>query len=175
MSDVKRALHRTLKLRFELGLFDPVEDQPYWHVPLDTVATHASQATNMLAALESMVLLQNGGSGGGTGSSTARPTDGATSAAAGSQHGGMMESDSMVLPLDRTKKIALIGPHANASQVFVGDYVGDVCPNGTFACVQVSLSQCATAIMYFQNRIRSTEKGRPPKHAPIHCPARSAP
>jgi hypothetical protein len=32
MDDVDAALFNTLKLRFELGLFDPIEDQPYWQV-----------------------------------------------------------------------------------------------------------------------------------------------
>ena len=30
MTDVDRALEHTLSLRFELGLFDPIESQPYW-------------------------------------------------------------------------------------------------------------------------------------------------
>ena len=29
--DVDTLLHRSIRLRFELGLFDPIEDQPYWH------------------------------------------------------------------------------------------------------------------------------------------------
>ena len=61
MSDVKQALRRTLGLRFRLGLFDPIEDQPYWHVSKDAVNTTASQETNKRAARESMVLLQNDG------------------------------------------------------------------------------------------------------------------
>ena len=60
-ADVDAALYRTLKLRFELGLFDPVEDQPYWAVPLSAVNSTESQATNWLATLSSMVLLQNNG------------------------------------------------------------------------------------------------------------------
>ncbi|EDQ89770.1 uncharacterized protein MONBRDRAFT_36817 [Monosiga brevicollis MX1] len=59
MEDVDNALRNTLRLRFELGLFDPVENQSYWHVPLAAVNTNASRATNMLHTLESMVLLQN--------------------------------------------------------------------------------------------------------------------
>ena len=34
---MNRALHRTIKLRFELGLFDPIEDQPYWHASPDII------------------------------------------------------------------------------------------------------------------------------------------
>ena len=51
------ALHRTIKLRFELGLFDPIEDQPYWHGSPDLIGNGASQATNLLSTLESMALL----------------------------------------------------------------------------------------------------------------------
>jgi hypothetical protein len=29
---VDLSLKRTLGLRFQLGLFDPIDDQPYWHV-----------------------------------------------------------------------------------------------------------------------------------------------
>ena len=58
---VLRALRRTLKLRFELGLFDPADaaTNPFWHVSADEVQTPASQATNLLASLEAMVLLKN--------------------------------------------------------------------------------------------------------------------
>ncbi len=48
-----------LQLRFELGLFDPIEDQPYWHVPPSAVNTPESQALNLLATRQSMVLLKN--------------------------------------------------------------------------------------------------------------------
>lgn len=59
MEDVNQALYNTLKLRFQLGLFDPIEDQPYWHIPSSSVNTTASQELNMQITLESMVLLQN--------------------------------------------------------------------------------------------------------------------
>eukprot|EP00656_Telonema_subtile_P011294 TRINITY_DN15564_c0_g1_i1.p1 TRINITY_DN15564_c0_g1~~TRINITY_DN15564_c0_g1_i1.p1 ORF type:complete len:425 (+),score=107.65 TRINITY_DN15564_c0_g1_i1:373-1647(+) len=59
MDDVKLALRRTLGLRFRLGLFDPIESQPYWHVGFDEVNTTASQATNLRMTQETMVLLKN--------------------------------------------------------------------------------------------------------------------
>jgi beta-glucosidase-like glycosyl hydrolase len=43
MRDVDRALAKTLKLRFELGLFDPIEEQPYWHVPPESIGTLQAQ------------------------------------------------------------------------------------------------------------------------------------
>ena len=59
MDDVKVALRRTLGLRFRLGLFDPIEDQPMWNVSQNVVASVDHINTNKLAARESMVLLQN--------------------------------------------------------------------------------------------------------------------
>ena len=44
------ALRHTLKLRFELGLFDPIEDQPYWHVPADVIGSEASQQLSLEAS-----------------------------------------------------------------------------------------------------------------------------
>jgi len=108
MDVVNLALFRTLKLRFELGLFDPIEDQPYWHVSPDEVSKPANQASNVLSTLESMVLLSN---------------------------------PKGVLPLSNGKKVALIGPHVNATKALVGNYLGYVCSGGTsdFSCV-VSVS-----------------------------------
>ena len=33
--DLNLALYHALMIRFKLGLFDPVDDQPYWHVDPD--------------------------------------------------------------------------------------------------------------------------------------------
>ena len=59
MDDVKLALQRTLGLRFKLGLFDPIEDQPYWNISMDVVSSSRHLETNRLATKESMILLQN--------------------------------------------------------------------------------------------------------------------
>lgn len=112
MDDVKTALHRTLKLRFQLGLFDPIEDQPYWHVSPDEVSKPENQATNLLSTLESMVLLSN---------------------------------NKGVLPLGTDKKVALIGPHVNATKALVGNYLGELCPGNTFDCVE-SVSDAMLAV-----------------------------
>ncbi|RLN86220.1 hypothetical protein BBJ28_00022607, partial [Nothophytophthora sp. Chile5] len=55
------ALRHTLKLRFELGLFDPIEDQPYWHVQPSEVNTAASRQLSLELTQKSLVLLQNRG------------------------------------------------------------------------------------------------------------------
>lgn len=59
VDSVDDAVRRTLTLRFQLGLFDPIEDQPYWHVPPTDVNTPASQALSLDLTRRSLVLLQN--------------------------------------------------------------------------------------------------------------------
>ena len=61
-TDLDAALRHTLTLRFQLGLFDKqAASKPFWNVPLNVINTTASQATNLLATLESMVLLKSDG------------------------------------------------------------------------------------------------------------------
>ena len=114
-ADVDLALAHTFELRLRLGLFDPVGDQPYWHVGPERVNTTASQASAWLATLESLVLLKH---------------DGAT------------------LPLSPGRRVAVIGPHANATTALVGNYLGQLCPRrvgeaDTLACVQPPLAALA--------------------------------
>ncbi|KAJ8539155.1 hypothetical protein ON010_g12716 [Phytophthora cinnamomi] len=58
---VDDAMRRTLKLRFELGLFDPIDDQPYWHVAPSEVGTAKSKELSLELTRKSIVLLQNHG------------------------------------------------------------------------------------------------------------------
>jgi beta-glucosidase-like glycosyl hydrolase len=60
-SPVTDSLARTFALKFQMGLFDPVDDQPFWHVPLSALNTSASIDANRRATLSSMVLLKNAG------------------------------------------------------------------------------------------------------------------
>ncbi|ETI40358.1 hypothetical protein F443_14218 [Phytophthora nicotianae P1569] len=53
------ALRHSLKLRFELGLFDPIEDQPYWNVTPSEVNTAEAKELSLSATRKSIVLLQN--------------------------------------------------------------------------------------------------------------------
>ncbi len=57
--EIDVALHRNLKVRFELGLFDPPERAPYSKITLDEVESpaHLEQATQL--AREGIVLLKN--------------------------------------------------------------------------------------------------------------------
>jgi hypothetical protein len=42
-TDVDRALFNSLRVRFELGLFDPVQDQPYWTYTLAKIGSESSR------------------------------------------------------------------------------------------------------------------------------------
>ena len=61
MDDVDRALFNSFRVRFELGLFDPIDDQPYWKLGLNQIGTENSTALNRRAASSSYVLLSNPG------------------------------------------------------------------------------------------------------------------
>ena len=76
MGDVDAALARSLKVRFELGLFDSSADQPLTRLTSSDVGTAAAARLNLRATAESLVLLKHargpvsgsGGGGGGGGS-----------------------------------------------------------------------------------------------------------
>ena len=105
---IDAALRRTFRLRFQLGLFDPIESSPYWSTPLSAIATPAAAAMNNLATRESMVLLKNSPKGG--------------------------------LPWSTGMKIAVLGPHANATTALVGNYLGQLCPDDEFDCLDSPFS-----------------------------------
>ena len=54
------ALRHAVGLRFRLGLFDPIEDQPYWKVPPSAVRAPEHVAAAVDATRQSLVLLQRG-------------------------------------------------------------------------------------------------------------------
>ena len=58
-SVLDEALRHTVGLRFRLGLFDPIKDQPYWHVPKDVVASPKHLAAAHDASTQGLVLLRN--------------------------------------------------------------------------------------------------------------------
>lgn len=103
---VDEAIGRTLRLRFELGLFDPIADQP--HFTPEDVRTPKSLKLSMDLARRSIVLLQNNGN---------------------------------TLPLRRSVRIAVIGPHSMTRRGAMGNYYGQLC-HGEYdevRCVQSPL------------------------------------
>jgi beta-glucosidase-like glycosyl hydrolase len=61
--NINAALTRTLRLRFQMGLFDPIEDQPYWNYTAaqSSINTSYAQSINWLHTLSGLVLLKNAG------------------------------------------------------------------------------------------------------------------
>ena len=56
---VDRALERTLRTRFKLGMFDPAEDVPFAAISTDVVASDTHRQLAYKAATEAVVLLKN--------------------------------------------------------------------------------------------------------------------
>ena len=98
-SDVDALLTRSLRMRFELGLFDPIIDQPYWNYSVaEKVDTVASNVLNVAATRAGLVLLKN--------------------------HKYTKSSESDALPLiAKSGRVAVLGPHANARRAMVGNYL----------------------------------------------------
>ena len=92
-ADLDRALIRVLETRFALGEFD--ESCPWRNVAASKLECEEHQAMALKAAQESIVLLKNDAPAG---------------------------ADAPLLPLTTDKKVALIGPYANA--IMLGDYSG---------------------------------------------------
>jgi beta-D-xylosidase 4 len=93
--DIDQALQRTFNVLVRLGWFDPPEQQPYRHLTKSNVNTTDAQQLALKSAQESIVLLKN---------------------------------VNKALPLNinqlTNKKIALIGPTANATVLMQGSYHG---------------------------------------------------
>mmetsp|Transcript_54586 Transcript_54586/g.130224 ORF Transcript_54586/g.130224 Transcript_54586/m.130224 type:complete len:930 (+) Transcript_54586:138-2927(+) len=111
-ADVDQLLRRTLRMRFELGLFDPIHDQPYWTYSVtDNVATQESEALSRFATKQGIVLLKN-----------------------------ELVNGVKALPLQQAQgtTVAVLGPHALAQQSLVGNYLGQICPDklDSFDCVE---------------------------------------
>lgn len=115
MSDVDRALFNSFRVRFRLGLFDPKAGNSWWQLGAKDIGTPTSQALNRRAAAASFVLLQN-------------PHRRATTVDA-------TEARAPILPLSQGMRIAVIGPHANATRALIQVDTGKICPDGSFECV----------------------------------------
>ena len=93
---IDRAIGNVLRTKFKLGLFDPVEMNPYSKISADVIGSPAHQQIALKAAQESMVLLKNAAYNG-------KP----------------------LLPLNRktVRSIAVVGPLAGKAQL--GGYSGE--------------------------------------------------
>ena len=110
-SAIDEALRHSLGLRFDLGLFDPIESQPYWKIPLSVVQSDAHVALSQDATRQGLVLLANPHANGTL----------------------------PLLPFKANTKIAVIGPHTNSRSSILGNYYGEICPSGNIHstdCVQ---------------------------------------
>ncbi|MBQ8656428.1 MAG: glycoside hydrolase family 3 C-terminal domain-containing protein [Prevotella sp.] len=95
-SDLDEHLRRTLKGRFELGMFDPADMLPWANLGPDVISSEAFDQLATQAARESMVLLENKRLGNGN-----------------------------VLPLSKdVKTIAVVGPNAHDTEMLNGNYGG---------------------------------------------------
>ena len=94
-ADVDQALQRTFNVLVRLGYFDPPEQQPYRKLSKADVDTIPTRQLSLEAAQQSIVLLKN-------------------------------VNKALPLSLDQlnNKKIALIGPSANATSLMQGNYYG---------------------------------------------------
>jgi beta-D-xylosidase 4 len=94
-SDIDQAVERTYTVLVRLGWFDPPEQQPYRRLNKDDVNTAEAQQLALKSAQESIVLLKN-------------------------------LNNALPLNIDQLKgkKIALIGPTANATVLMQGNYYG---------------------------------------------------
>jgi hypothetical protein len=94
-ADIDKALQRTFNVLVRLGYFDPPEQQPYRQLSKADVDTTEARKLALEAAQQSIVLLKN---------------------------------TNKALPLDlnqlKNKKIALIGPTADATGLMQGNYYG---------------------------------------------------
>jgi beta-glucosidase-like glycosyl hydrolase len=94
-ADIDRALQRNFNVLVRLGYFDPPEQQPYRKLSKTDVDTIEARQLSLDAAQQSIVLLKNA---------------------------------NKALPLDvnqlQNKRIALIGPTANATELMQGNYYG---------------------------------------------------
>ena len=94
-ADIDQALERTFNVLVRLGYFDPPEQQPYRQLTKDDVNTPDARQLTLEAAQQGIVLLKNA---------------------------------NKALPLSlsqlQNKKIALIGPTADATVLMQGNYFG---------------------------------------------------
>ena len=111
LAAVQRLVRNTLRIRMALGIFDPVDSQPYLTYGDAHIASAAANASVVSASREGMVLLKNE-----AGTLPLRPLPPAAAAAAA--------------PAPPLASLAVVGPCADDMLLLGGNYLGAVCPNG---------------------------------------------
>jgi hypothetical protein len=109
VEDVDRSTSRLLKKCFQLGLFDPVNMVPYARYGREQLDSVNSRQLALEGATQSIVLLKNDP----TSQLAQLPTAAAAAAA-----------PTPLLPLAASTKVAVIGPHFNASDAMLSNYKG---------------------------------------------------
>lgn len=105
-ASLDKALRNVLKMRFRLGLFDPIEDQPFWKISPEIVQSQAHVRLSEEATAQGLVLLKN--------------------------ENGLLP----LVVRNTTNTLALIGPHINDRITTVGNYHGEICRDDpTNGCV----------------------------------------
>ena len=123
----------------------PIKDDeaqnPLWHVDPSVIASDAHVHLAKEATAQSLCLLRNDpvaveGSNA-RGNMRASPE----SAAAAT------ESTTTTLPFARGQKLAVIGPHARAREALLGNYLGQICPEGfqDWSCIRTPFEELAKA------------------------------
>ncbi|DBA66929.1 TPA: hypothetical protein ACH3X2_002045 [Trebouxia sp. C0005] len=99
--DIDMALMRVLTQRFQLGMFDPPEQQPWSTIPMEVVGSQCHLEAAIEAVRKGSVLLKN---------KKLMP------------HHGSPKG----LPLDasKLKKVSVLGPFANSPEMLLGNYYG---------------------------------------------------
>ena len=111
LAAVQRLVRNTLRIRLALGLFDPVESQPYLTYGEAHIASAAANASVVSASREGMVLLRND-----AGTLPLRPLP------------PLQPQQQQQQPA--LNSLAVIGPCADDMLLLGGNYLGAICPNG---------------------------------------------
>jgi len=100
-SSLNEALRHVLKMRFRLGLFDPIEDQPFWNISPNIVQSPSHVQLSKEATAQGLVLLKN--------------------------ENGLLPLAIDNSTNTTTTTLALIGPHVYDRVTTIGNYHGEIC------------------------------------------------
>jgi beta-glucosidase-like glycosyl hydrolase len=117
VADMRKALERTFRQRFELGMFDPLDNQIYTKIPPSAVGNSDHSFLALQAAREAIVLLKN--------EKNVLPL-----------HINNNNDNNNNDNHNNIKKIAVIGPNAGVRNTLLGDYYGQRCMDGSYNCVE---------------------------------------